>query len=219
MTEEEQVEVQDDPGSSVHADQLAMALESLKTVGGKDYVEVLSRFEGPTQIKLRLRAYDLEAWTHQFLPVVFKEELRNDSRPDDEQWVLHICRQYMYDEVGKKLKFFWNFIVSASDIEGAVRDLCRLIDMFVARVEDMEVPVALPRAPRRAPRPQAKKGAPVIEEEDLFSGSGGASGVVVEDGQVVSIPLLGGANRNAPEGGLFEKGKSPKGAHSIGGSR
>ncbi len=201
----------------VHAAQMAAALESLKTAGGKDYVEVLSKFEGPRQIKLRLRTYDLETWTHQFLPVVFKEEIRAGSRPEDEQWTLHICRQYMYDEASKKLKFFWNFIVSSPDIKGAVADLCRLIDMFVARMEDMELPPPVQRpAPRRA-RPQAKAGAPAINEENLFADDP-SSNIVVEDGQVVSMPLPGGANRNKPEGGLFEKGRSPKGAHTIGGS-
>lgn len=203
----------------VHATQLAAALGSLKNIGGKDYVEVLSEFEGPRQVKLRIRTYDLETWTHQFLPIVLKEEIRVGSRPEDEQWTLHICRQYMYDEASKKLKFFWNFIVSSPDIKGAVTDLCRLIDMFVARMDDIELPSPPARrsALRRA-RPQAKRGAPAVDEENLFANDQ-SSGVVVKDGQVISMPLPGGATRNAPEGGLFEKGKSPKGAHTIGGSR
>lgn len=204
----------------VYASQMAGALESLKNAKGKNYVEVLSQTEGQRQVKLRLRAYDLEAWTHQFLPVVFKEEIRAGSRPDDEQWTLHICRQYMYDEEAKKLKFFWNFMVFSQDVKGAIGDLCRLIDMFVARMEDMVVPDVPPPVRRPVPRrskPQVKAGAPVIDEENLFDDNR-MSGIVVEDGQVVSVPLPGGANRNQPEGGLFEKGKSPKGAHTIGGS-
>jgi hypothetical protein len=146
--------------------------------------------------------------------VVFKEELRVASRPDSEQWVLHVCRQYMYDEEGKKLKFFWNFIVSSANLVGAIGDLCRLTDMFVTHLGGMEAP-----ARETSKRGRQKKAESSIDLLSTASSGIDSSGIVFENGRVVSIPLLGGSSRNMPEGGLFEKGKSPKGAHTIGGSR
>ena len=225
MTDEEQV--------AVYAAQLSASLVTLKSFQGKNYIELLSEKDiepgtvececgkqvevgGPQQVKLRLRAYDLDAWTHQFLPVVFKEERRCVDHPVEERWSLHICKQLMYHEPTNKVKFFWNFIVSSLDVKQAVRDLCRLIDMYVARMGEMPPPPPSRPAARPARRPAKSGPAPLSEEENLFGG-GGAAGAVMRDGLVVSMPLPGGATRNAPEGGLFEKVRSPKGAHSIGG--
>lgn len=200
----------------VYAPQLAAALVTLKSSKGKDYVEILSQVEGPDQVKLRLRIFDLETWTHQLLPIVLKEELRMNAQEDEGGWNLHICRQYMFDSVSGKLKFFWNFIVSSTDIKQAVRDLCRLVDMYTIQMKEMPAPplLVVPTSSQRS-----KRGPSVpLEEKDLFSNRE-AGGVVLEDGLVVSIPLLGGANRNVPEGSFFEKGKGQKGAHIIGGSQ
>jgi len=214
--------------------QLGVALSALKSDKGH-YVELLSQSDPemaehecscgktvgggpPTQARLRLRVYDPEVWVHQFLRVLCKEELRGESLPENERWNLHVCRQIMYDEASDKMKFFWNFVVSSPELRTAVRDLCRLIDMFVSRMSDMPAPPPLvPRAPSRAGvRKKGKGPVPLSDEEDMFTGRG-ADGAVMENGQVVSIPLLGGANRNKPEGSFFEKGKSQKGAHNIGG--
>lgn len=198
--------------------QLADALMALETPKGKSYIEILSQAEDTDQVKLRLRIFDPETWTHQFLPVIFREELRVATR-EEEGWSLHICRQYMYDEVSKKLRFFWNFIVSSADLKQAIRDLCLLIDMFVVRMGELPPPPPLiSSAPiKRDGKRERAIAMEEKEEGDLFAGRG-ADGAVVEEGRVVSIPLLGGLGRNVPEGGLFEKGKNPKGAHAIGGS-
>ena len=143
------------------------------------------------------RVYDNSAWQHAMLALL-REEVRVGSLVDS-PWVVHVCKQLILDREASALKYIWNFNVYSSDMQQAALDVCRLLDMVGP-------------APAAAPKRQSVKlGA--TPEPEIFTNTGGA---VIEGGEVVSMPLRGRPGRNVPEGGLFEKGKSPKGAHLLG---
>lgn len=184
-------------------------VESLQKLrGGRDrgYVEVRQAVALPvdqdtkTMVKLSLRIYDATSWLH-VLALVLKEEIRVSKR-DETPWRLHVCRQNMWDEEEEKLKFTWIFQVMSVEMEEAIADLCRLLDVIATTFVWTPPPeVGQPPAPvKLGPQPDHK----------LFEG-----GPEVVNGEVVKMPLLGKVGRNIPEGGLFERGKGQKGAHEI----
>lgn len=186
-------------------DQLVESLQKLKGNRDRNYVEVRQAITLPqdeevkTQVKLSLRIYDAPSWL-QVLALILKEEIRV-SKKDGPGWRLHICRQNMFDEEEEKLKFTWIFQVTSTELEAALADLCRLLDVIATTFVWTPPAEVAPRAPvELGPTP----------DNQLFDG-----GPEVVNGEVVSMPLLGKVGRNVPEGGLFEKGKSQRGAHEI----
>ena len=189
-------------------DQLVESLQKLKGSRDRNYVEVRQavtikkEHETKTLVKLSLRIYDAPSWL-QVLALLLKEEIRV-SKKKGSGYQLHICRQNMWDEEEDKLKFTWIFQVTAFDIEAAVADLCRLLDVIATTFVWTPPPEVAP-----PPQPAPVKLGPQPDHQ-LFD-----SGVEVVNGEVVKMPLLGKVGRNIPEGGLFEQGKGQKGAHEI----
>jgi hypothetical protein len=182
-----------------HHESLIDSLSALKGIEGRHYVEARRGITGNTQVKLSLRVFDVPSWI-QVLGLLFKEEIRVAER-GGESWRLHVCRQYMYDEDSKKVKFTWIFSVTSNDLEAAIDDLRRLLDVIASTAA---APINRSSEPRGT-------NVSLSKEPRLFD----TEGPEIVDGEVVAMPLLGKVGRNIPEGGLFEQGRGQKGAHQI----
>jgi len=191
--------IQEDAAQENGSEQLLIeSLIGLMNSSGP-YVEVLQSSSDSNRVKLRLRIFDGHSWNH-VAALLLKEEIRS-RMVKGVAWDLHLCRQLMLRKETNSLCYFWNFIVSSEDVGSAVLTICRVLDF----ASQQQVPVA-PQRVALGPR----------KEEEIFTPKIGGT---VVDGQVVSMPLIGGAGRNMPEGGFMEKGKKQKGAHPVGGKR
>lgn len=147
--------------------------------------------EERTKILILHRVFDVRSW----IPVIAllrKEQERSD-------WRLHICREYLSSNTSRfGVGYIWNFAVQADDIEMAVKDLRRMLDLVSSNM------IALPAAeapPRKAARSVSPK-------EEVIE-------VAMADGEFLEYPLRARPDRNKPEVSLFAATGKRKGAHYI----
>lgn len=169
------------------AQELREALEAL------GFLQVTECTVNPERTKILLlhRVFDIRSW----IPVIAllrKEQERSG-------WKLHICREYLSSNTSRYgVGYIWNFAVQSEDIEGAVRDLRRMLDLVSSNM------VALPavdQSPRKRPNS-------VAQEREVIE-------VATVDGEFLEYPLLAKAGRNKPEVSLFATSGKRKGAHYI----
>jgi len=128
--------------------------------------------ETPVRLEIRVRVHNESAWLLELVRRLLVECL------DQDVWQLHVCQQYTM-VTREQMGYFWNLMISAKEEQfpQVLTHLTGLVATMTPRLTTHRQPVTRPSTaePRRS------------------------IGGVVKDGLVVSVPLWGGAERNASQ--------------------
>lgn len=164
--------------------------ESLEALGFLEITDCTVNQE-KTKILLLHRVFDVRSW----IPVIAL--LRREQERSD--WRLHICREYLLSTTSRYgVGYIWNFAVQSENIEGAVRDLRRMLDLVSSNM------VALPAIEQ----PVKKRPSKVAQAQEVIKAA-------TDNGEFLEYPLLAREGRNKPEVSLFAPSGKRKGAHYL----
>jgi len=146
---------------------------------------------------------------------LIKFALKEERRQKKNEWSAHICRQFMlHPDDPNKLGYLWNVIIRADNIERAVSDVCRIIDVASnAVIMGEEEPAR--RRPGRVPTPSRGRQKALNHARRWRAPESTIRGGNKPGQELREYDL--GANHVVPEVGLMAPAGKRKGAHLIGG--
>lgn len=168
----------------------AKLVATIEATGLADVVESEASKE---QLTAKCRVHNEKMW----LPII-TFILQEEQRQDD--WVVHICQHHFL--LDDRLVYAWNITFGADPVSKYIDDLCNVIRRMSSSIRSV-------MDEKPTPPPNRSKSHPKSNKTSV--------GFVVENGEVVSSPLIGASrSRNQPEGPVGSVGKRSKGAHTIG---
>jgi hypothetical protein len=145
--------------------------------------------EEARQVNVLCRVRDVTSWLVVVDTILAEEERAGSDAP----WNVHICKHYM--RRNGKLCYGWNVTVQLTS-DSALNDFCRLLSILGRQFSPPPVTRPSKKTSKKDPPPKAKGG-------------------VMEDGQVVEMPLVGVTEqRNAPQADILTPGVRGQGRRS-----
>ena len=193
--------------SNSAAKKLAAQIEELEFVT----VTGLQQTEDRVRIRIRIDEDENPSWIKLSKFVLREERRQRDSK---NAWAAHICSQLVVrEDPPHKLAYAWNVIIRADNIDRAISDVCRIIDVASnAVIMGEEEPAR--RRPGRIPTPSRGRQRALNHARRWKAPEsvvrGGRRGQELREYDL-------GADHIVPEVGLMAPQGKRKGAHLIGG--